>query len=326
MNTTPLISVIIPAYNTIDVIKETLKSVENQTYQNYQIIIIDDGSTDGTGQFIDNYQKKNNKCIVYHQSNSGVSEARNKGILYSTGEFICFLDSDDTYAPTFLEKLLLRQQQTNSNIVYCGFYRIRKNNIVKEVFSFEEGKLVRCFIEKCWHLSGMLFRRSYLIDNKIIFDTDLKVCEDIFFTIKAISNSDVVAVKEHLFNYLYRDKSVTNSTEKIKLYIQDIETWLHIQFFINHNYNQEDKIVVEQLIRLIVVKLKVKLIIEYLKTFNYKQIKNYLNEDLEFAKEVKTCNKKLFRKSEQKKMKIIKSNNLIIWFLGSLYYRYIRHD
>lgn len=326
MNTSPLISVIIPVYNTIDVIKRTLKSVENQTYQNYQIIIIDDGSTDGTSQFIDKYKKKNNKCIVFHQSNGGVSEARNKGILCSTGEFICFLDSDDTYSPTFLEKLLLRQQQTNSNIVYCGFYRLRKNNIVKEVFSFEEGNVVKCFIEKCWHLSGMLFRRSFLIENKIVFDSELKVCEDIFFTIKAISNSDVVAVKDHLFNYLYRDKSVTNSTVKIKLYKEDIESWLRIQFFINHNYYQEDKIVIEQLIRLIVVKLKVKLMVEYLKTFNYKQIKNYLNGDLEFAKEVITFNKKFFRKSEQKKLKIIKSNNLMIWFLGSLYYRYIRHD
>ena len=127
MNNPPLISVIIPAYNTIDVIEETLKSVEAQTYQNYQIVLIDDGSTDGTGKFIDNYCKHNKKAIAFHQDNSGVSITRNKGINYATGEFICFLDSDDTYATTFLEKMLNRQQQTNSNIVYCSFNRIKKN-------------------------------------------------------------------------------------------------------------------------------------------------------------------------------------------------------
>ena len=100
MNNPPLISVIIPAYNTIDVIEETLKSVEAQTYQNYQIVLIDDGSTDGTGKFIDNYCKHNKKAIAFHQDNSGVSITRNKGINYATGEFICSLDSVDTYAST----------------------------------------------------------------------------------------------------------------------------------------------------------------------------------------------------------------------------------
>ena len=161
MNNTPLISVIIPAYNTIDVIEETLKSIEAQTYQNYQIIIINDGSTDGTGEFIDNYCKNNNKAIAFHQDNYGVSITRNKGINCAAGEFVCFLDSDDTYATTFLEKMLSRQQQTNSNIVYCSFNRIKKNNIVKEILPFKEGNILKSFIEKSFHFSGILFKRFF---------------------------------------------------------------------------------------------------------------------------------------------------------------------
>ncbi|OCG32034.1 hypothetical protein A9G33_04295 [Gilliamella sp. Choc3-5] len=324
MNINPLISVVIPAYNTKDVIEKTLKSVEAQTYQNYQMIIIDDGSTDGTSQLLDEYQQNNNKCIVYHQTNSGVSAARNKGIECSTGEFICFLDSDDTYAPTFFETMLLRQQQTHGNIVYCGFYRIKKSSIVKEIFNFNEGNIVKSFLEKCFHISGMLFRRPFLIDNNITFDIDLKVCEDIFFTIKTITKSDVFVVKEHLFNYFYREKSVTNATAIIDLYLEDINTWSRIQFYLNQNYHCEDQLIVKQLVQSILVKLKTKLLIEYLKNFNYKQIRNYLNKDLGFINEIKIVDTQYLRKTDQKKIKIIKSTNLMVWIFGSLYYRYIR--
>jgi glycosyltransferase involved in cell wall biosynthesis len=324
MNINPLISVVIPAYNTKDVIERTLKSVEAQTYQNYQMIIIDDGSTDGTSQLLDEYERYNDKCIVHHQTNCGVSVARNKGIECATGEFICFLDSDDTYSPTFFEKMLSRQQQTHANIVYCGFYRVRKNNILKEQFNFNEGNIVKSFLEKCFHISGILFKRSFLIDNNITFDPDLKVCEDIFFTIKAITKSDVFTVKEHLFNYLYRDKSVTNAIEIIDLYLKDINTWSRIQFYLNQNYHCEDKNIIKQLVQTNLIKLKNKLLIEYLKNFNYKQIQNYFNKDLQFSNEIKTFNKQYLSKSEQKKLNIIKSNNFMIWFWGSLYYRYIR--
>ncbi|WP_430875585.1 glycosyltransferase family 2 protein [Gilliamella sp. G0441] len=326
MNNIPLISVIIPVYNTREVIERTLKSIENQTFQNYQIILIDDGSTDGTGRFIDEYQKKNNKTMVFHQTNSGVSASRNKGIEKATGEFICFLDSDDTYAPTFFEKMLMRQQETNSNIVYCGFYRTRKNEKIKENCVFNEGNILKSFLEKSFHISGMLFRKTFLIKNKIVFDANLNVCEDIFFTIKAISCSDVVVVKEHLFNYLYRSQSVTNSIATIELFRKNIETWSHIQFFLNQNYNKQDHLQVKKIVQAIVVKLKVRLLIEYLKNYDYNRIRDYLNNDYSFTDSIKIADINFLSKSDLKKLRIVKSNNLIKWFWGSLYYRYIRPE
>lgn len=326
MNIAPLISVIIPAYNTLDVIAQTLKSVENQTYQNYQIVIIDDGSTDGTGKFIDSYCEKNEKVIVFHQNNCGVSTARNKGIEIATGEFICFLDSDDTYSTTFLEKMLIRQQQTSANIVYCSFNRVRKDHIVKEILPFDEGNILKSFIRKSFHISGILFKRSFLLQNKIYFDDDLKVCEDIFFTIKAISQTEVVAVKEQLFNYLYRSQSVTNSINTIELYQNDIDTWLLIQSYIIRNYYREDQKEIIQEVHVILIKLKIRLLVEYLKKFNYKEIRNYLEQNSDFNCDSNNFDKKYLHRSDRKKFNIIKSNNLIIWLWGSLYYRYIRRD
>lgn len=326
MNNSPLISVIIPAYNTIDVIEETLNSVEAQTYQNYQIVLIDDGSTDGTGKFIDNYCKHNKKAIAFHQDNSGVSITRNKGINYATGEFICFLDSDDTYATTFLEKMLNRQQQTNSNIVYCSFNRIKKNNIVEEILPFEEGNILKSFIEKSFHFSGMLFKRSFLLQNSIYFDDDLKICEDIFFTIKAISQTEAYTVKEQLFNYFYRNQSVTNSIYNAELYENDIKTWSRIQSYLRENYNKEDKKDIIQLVYFILVKLKIRLLTEYLKDFKYKEIRDYLNKDYNLNDDLMSLNDKFLHKSDRKKFNIIKRNNLIVWLWGSIYYRYVRRD
>ena len=317
---------IIPAYNTLDVIAQTLKSVENQTYQNYQIVIIDDGSTDGTGKFIDSYCKKNEKVIVFHQNNCGVSTARNKGIEIATGEFICFLDSDDTYSTTFLEKMLIRQQQTRANIVYCSFNRVRKDHTVKEILPFAEGNILKSFIRKSFHISGILFKRSFLLQNKIYFDKDLKVCEDIFFTIKAISQTEVAAVKEALFNYLYRSQSVTNSINTIELYQKDIDTWLLIRSYIIRNYLREDQQEIIQEVNVILIKLKIRLLIEYLKEFNYKDIRNYLKQNSDLNYDLNNIDKVYLHRSDRKKFNIIKSNNLIIWLWGSLYYRYIRRN
>lgn len=326
MNKNPLISIVVPAYNTKDVIKNTFKSIEQQTYRNYQIIVIDDGSTDGTGELIDNYDFSNNQFIIYHQENKGVSAARNKGIELAKGELICFLDSDDTYEPNFLEKMLSRQQQKDANIVYCGFSRIKQNSIINEKIIFNEGNVVRQFLQKPFHMSAVIYKRSFLIDNNILFDTDLTICEDIFFTLKALVKSDAFVVKDYLFNYIYRNDSVTNAITNIKLYSNDINTWSRVIFYLRQNYHKDDQLDVMQLAKLIVIKLKIKLLIEYLKNFNYNMIRNYLHKDSDFAYEIKTINNETLRKSDRKKISIIKSNNLIIWFLGSLYYRYIRRN
>ena len=90
-----LISVIIPAYNVENYIFRAIESVLNQTYSNYELIIVDDGSTDGTWDIIQSYAKNEKKMVIKKQKNSGVSKARNAGIEIAKGDFLVFLDSDD---------------------------------------------------------------------------------------------------------------------------------------------------------------------------------------------------------------------------------------
>ena len=89
------LSVIIPIYNVKDYLEKCIESVLNQDYKNFELILVDDGSTDGSEQICDKYSRNNPNALVFHQKNSGVCAARNLGIENATGDYLCFVDSDD---------------------------------------------------------------------------------------------------------------------------------------------------------------------------------------------------------------------------------------
>ncbi len=118
----PLVSVIIPVYNVRPYLRESLDSVINQTYKNLEIIVVDDGSTDGSSEICDGYHKKDNRIRVIHQKNRGLSSARNTGLDVAHGEIIAFLDSDDAFLPDMIEILVNGLENSDSDIAVCGFY------------------------------------------------------------------------------------------------------------------------------------------------------------------------------------------------------------
>ncbi len=99
------ISVIVPAYNVESYLADCLDSILNQTYPNIEVIVIDDGSPDRSGEIAENYKQKDRRIKVIHQENGGLSVARNSGLDNATGEFVCFIDSDDWIEPDYLELL-----------------------------------------------------------------------------------------------------------------------------------------------------------------------------------------------------------------------------
>jgi len=120
-NSLLLVSVIIPVYNVEPYLKESIESVLNQTYENLEIIIIDDGSTDGSGRVCDEYAKQDERIIVIHQDNRGLSAARNTGLDLMTGDIVAFLDSDDSYHPDFVETMLNVMIADKADIVICEY-------------------------------------------------------------------------------------------------------------------------------------------------------------------------------------------------------------
>lgn len=120
----PLVSVIIPVYNVASYLREAIDSVVNQTYETLQVLVVDDGSTDRSGDICDEY-RTDPRITVFHQKNRGVSRARNMGLDHATGDFIAFLDSDDAYHPSFIQTMLDIILREKCDIVECAYMNYR---------------------------------------------------------------------------------------------------------------------------------------------------------------------------------------------------------
>ena len=118
-----LVSVIIPVYNVGEYLQTCIDSVKRQTYKDLQIILVDDGSTDGSGLICDKAAKEDDRIRVIHRTNGGLSAARNSGIEEANGEYICFIDSDDWVDESFVERLYQLAEKDNADVAACGYYR-----------------------------------------------------------------------------------------------------------------------------------------------------------------------------------------------------------
>ncbi len=116
-----LVSVIIPVYNVRPYLDEAIESVLHQTYTNLEIILVDDGSADGSGEICDQYAKRDPRIIIVHQNNRGLSAARNTGLDRATGDIVSFLDPDDAFCPDMIQILLKKMKEEKADIVSCGF-------------------------------------------------------------------------------------------------------------------------------------------------------------------------------------------------------------
>ena len=127
----PLISIIIPVYNVEDYIRPCLDSILAQTYTNFEAILVDDGSKDGSGRICDEYAVKDSRFVVMHKDNEGVARARITAFEHSKGELITFIDSDDYVSPLYLEELSKPIFEEDADMVSCDFYYDRSGKISK---------------------------------------------------------------------------------------------------------------------------------------------------------------------------------------------------
>ena len=125
-----MVSVIVPIYKVEAYLKKCIKSIQNQTYSNLEIILVDDGSPDGCGAICDRYAKEDTRIRVIHKENGGLSDARNKGLDIATGEYILFVDSDDYIHPQMVEILLQHLEVVDADMAVCGFKTVEENEEV----------------------------------------------------------------------------------------------------------------------------------------------------------------------------------------------------
>lgn len=196
-----LISIIVPVYNGEIYIGRCLDSILEQTYQNLEIIIIDDGSSDRTGDICEKYLLEDRRIKYFYQENRGQSVARNNGVLRCTGDWIAFLDSDDVYLPYSIEVMYNIQKATNADIVLTSIgnfnntYNTSINSqYLKEIKLYTlEVALEEMYYGKTYGVSPLakLYPRSNLLSNPY---PEGKIHEDMDTTFKLISCASKIAV------------------------------------------------------------------------------------------------------------------------------------
>lgn len=126
---TPLVSIIVPVYQVEAYISECVESLLAQTYTNLEILLVDDGSTDSSGEICDEYAVKDDRVRVVHQQNQGAAGARNKGLNLASGEYVAFVDSDDMITSDYIEELYGLIKKYHADIAACAYVRDRKDNV-----------------------------------------------------------------------------------------------------------------------------------------------------------------------------------------------------
>lgn len=210
------ISIILPVYNAEKYLRETLDSVLAQTYIDFELIALNDGSKDNSLVILRDYEKKDSRVLVIDKPNSGVSDTRNIGISQAKGEYVAFLDADDLYSPEYLSVMMNVAQEKNADIVVCEYETFR--NVPIEIYKRERSNKAQLTdIQKLLDSGLMtslwvkLIRADIIKKHFIMFDKELAFGEDLFFCWKACLMGKIIyKINEKLYGYRLSGEGATS--------------------------------------------------------------------------------------------------------------------
>ena len=254
-----LISVIVPVYQVGDYLRECLDSLLQQTYRNLEILLVDDGSTDGSEEICDEYGSRNARVQVIHQKNSGPSAARNAGLDCAHGGYIAFVDGDDVVSFVYIERLYQLLKKFHADIAVCGFTRQDPNKIRRHPErgsngqNFSENQAICMDSDRLlrqWH--GRYKQYETIVWNKLYCASvwnggqgrrriRYPACnrdEDIIVSHQVIQNADRIALTNQvLYQYRYRPGSLTDSNVMIEHVKQNLSAQRErMKFFKEYKY------------------------------------------------------------------------------------------
>lgn len=222
----PKVSIIVPVYNVEKYLRTCLNSIQAQTFTDIETILVDDGSTDGSGLICDEYAQKDSRFVVVHKQNEGVAKARLHGFRLSKGNYITFIDSDDTVESNYLEKLINPIIEKDSDIACCQVTRVYGNKRDKEKHSilgtFEKNDIINFLKRNYLHdisnnrtgmplyLWGKLYKKNYL-EKGLEAGLGLKLGEDqisLFFMLLNIDR--ITIIPEYLYDYIFHEGQATS--------------------------------------------------------------------------------------------------------------------
>lgn len=253
-----LISVIVPIYNVAPYLHQCVDSIINQTYKNLEIILVDDGSTDGSEQICDEYAKKDNRIIVIHQNNKGLVGARKAGLQIATGEYIGYVDGDDWIEPEMYQDLLNKILDTDADFIDSGLIVEKENEKICYSPERKSSQIIELNRSTRYKIIKDLLFSNVISDNYITPNICAKLIkkdiqkkaqqevnnsithgEDLICTLYLLEfSSKIVYMNKYCYNYRFREGSITKQNNLVKIIPELIKMMNEVYNFINkYNYN-----------------------------------------------------------------------------------------
>lgn len=227
----PLVSIIVPVYNSEKTLGRCIESILNQTYKEFELLLLDDGSTDSSGEICDTYAEKDARIRVIHKENSGVSDTRNQGIAMAKGEYLQFLDSDDWITSDATGLFVRTMAEHSCDMVIAQFYRVIGEHVSQKGAIEEDGLLDR--VTYASHMMqkpadfyyGVLwnkfYKRSIIEKHQLKMDSSISWCEDFMFNLEYIRHThSIYAMKIPVYYYVKTKGSLVSQGMSMKKTIQ----------------------------------------------------------------------------------------------------------
>ena len=223
----PLITIIVPVYQAETYLSITLDTILAQTYSDFEVILVDDGSSDQSPEICDRYARMDQRIIVYHNENQGASEARNFGILHAQGKYLAFVDSDDLLEPDFLEVMITAFETQEIDLALCGFdkfYQDDPTNKLEYLLGTKEKEvlnsnrdLCRLFTVPKTSLSGVsiwakMYKTKIIRENNLHFPPDVSYEEDCCFNLQYYRHVQKAATfQKSMYHYRQQLESLSKT-------------------------------------------------------------------------------------------------------------------
>ena len=250
-----MVSIIIPVYNTAKYLHKCLSSIINQSYKDFEVICVDDGSTDNSLAVLQDYQKIDDRIIIVSRENGGVSKARNIGIEHASGEYITFIDSDDWVHHQYLEALIQGMNASNVNMSIVSYKEISnyEEEIVENainaldhltIYNIDQIMNKYKYKSRCW---GKIYKTNIIRNERVLFPETIKIGEDgdfVYNYLSRIVNQPMVAVIESDLYYYYHEREDSaihsiNETDTIILVDYFIRSMDSVNAWLRRNYAME---------------------------------------------------------------------------------------
>lgn len=241
----PLISIVVPVFKVEKYLEKNIKSILNQTFNDFELLLVNDGSPDNCGDICDKYAKIDDRIKVIHKENGGLSDARNAGIDIAIGEYLGFIDSDDYIEATMYETLYNNLMKYNADISVCGYYSCYKNTRIRNstdneisIMNTEEaiGNINKIFSG----VTNKLFKRK--IFNKLRFPIG-KVNEDVFILMDILTSAKkIIFSPEPKYYYIQRANSILNRKFTPSKW-DAVEAWSKNLEFVQLNYPTQKEVI-----------------------------------------------------------------------------------